>query len=385
MNLSMDCPPSSRPLPAALPVPPGALVSLLGLAAVALLLVSGSRAPAIPTVAPRPSPTAAPAPAPAAPLPRLLSETGFFDENPRRFAYSPQYPLWSDGAVKRRFCSLPEGEAIDGSRPDDWQLPTGTRFWKEFSFAGRRVETRFSEKQADGAFRFATYRWDDELHDGVLVPEQGERGVHELAPSVQHDLPSRADCRACHDGRRSSVLGFGALQLSPDRDPLAPHAETPSAEALDLRELVQRGLLRHLPPALLEQSPRIAAASPTARAALGYLFGNCSGCHNRSGPLADVGLDFDQLVGADAALGNGALASSVGQRSRFPLPDQQRSLRIAPGSFRHSAVWFRMNRRDGSQMPPLGTKLIDRAGTDLIQRFIAQELTSSRLNQGKAP
>jgi len=33
------------------------------------------------------------------------------------------------------------------------------------------------------------------------------------------------DCRACHEGRTTPVLGFSALQLSPDRDPNAPHAQ----------------------------------------------------------------------------------------------------------------------------------------------------------------
>ncbi len=37
--------------------------------------------------------------------------------------------------------------------------------------------------------------------------------------------PREADCRACHEGAAVPVLGFSALQLSSDRDPLAPHAD----------------------------------------------------------------------------------------------------------------------------------------------------------------
>jgi mono/diheme cytochrome c family protein len=257
---------------------------------------------------------------------------------------------------------LPEGQAIDASLPDDWALPVGTRFWKEFSFSGQRVETRFSEKLADGSFRFAAYVWDDVLGDGVLAPEAGRPGVHQLAPGVAHDVPSRSDCHACHDGRRSQVLGFGALQLS-----------------TELRQLALRGVLKNLPDALLETPPRIPAASESARAALGYLFGNCSGCHNASGPLADVGLDFDQRVTGERASPPSWLGAS-----RFHLPGEQHSLRIKPGAPQASAVWFRMSRRDGnSQMPPLGSKLVDRAGSDLVARFIAHDLVDSRLNQGK--
>ena len=94
-----------------------------------------------------------------------------------------------------------------------------------------------------------------------------------------YTIPSESDCRACHEGAPVPVLGFSALQLSSDRDPLAPHAEP--ANGLDLRALVARGWLRNLPPEMLEQPPRIAAASPTERAVLGYLHGNCGHCHSR--------------------------------------------------------------------------------------------------------
>jgi mono/diheme cytochrome c family protein len=353
MNLGMDAPGSSRPLPATTPVPIGALAF-----ATALVVAGGAGVIAADTAAvrstsvgvpPRPA-VAAPITAPE-PLPRLLSETGFSDANPRRFAYTPEYPLWSDGATKRRFFALPEGKTIDASQPDDWALPVG-----------KRVETRFSEKQSDGSVRFAAYVWDDALGDGVLAPEAGRPGVQQLAPGVAHDVPSRSDCHACHDGRRSQVLGFGALQLSSE-----------------LRQLVLRGLLKNLPDALLETPPGIPAASDSARAALGYLFGNCSGCHNASGPLADLGLDFDQRV-----TGAQANPPSWLGASRFHLPGEQHSVRIKPGAPQASAVWFRMSRRDGnSQMPPLGSKLVDHAGSDLVAHFITHDLLDYRLNQGK--
>lgn len=309
----------------------------------------------------------------AGPLPRLLSQTGLFDGSGERLAphvlvFSPQYPLWSDGATKRRWVFIPPGQSIDGTDPDAWVVPSGTRFWKELSF-GARVETRYLEKLADGSFRFATYRWDHALGDAVLVPEQGEIGVHALPGGSSHDLPSRADCRACHEGRRSVVLGFNALQLSPARDPLAAHTEALPPGAVDLPGLVARGLLHGFPPALLQPPPRIVASSATARAARGYLFGNCSGCHNASGPLAELGLNFDQSV-----LRPSLVDSGVSEPSRFRLPGEHASLRIAPGRPRQSAIWFRMQSREPlAQMPPLGTKLVDRAGVQLISRWITSD------------
>ena len=74
--------------------------------------------------------------------PPTLQETGLYSDfatlevDPRHLAFSPQYPLWTDGAAKRRWISLPPGSAIDGSDPDAWVFPVGTRLWKEFSFGG---------------------------------------------------------------------------------------------------------------------------------------------------------------------------------------------------------------------------------------------------------
>lgn len=312
-----------------------------------------------------------------APLPHLLSETGLFGaggQEPQALAFVPQYPLWSDGATKRRWVSIPAGESIDGSDPDSWVLPTGTRLWKELSFGERepeRVETRYLEKLPDGTFRFATYRWDSALGDAVLAPESGVSAVHALSEGKSHDLPGRADCRVCHEGRTGSVLGFNALQLSPDRDPLAPHAEPVPAGAVNLKSLVERGLLRGFPRELLEKPPRIVAGSALARAAQGYLFGNCSGCHNASGPLAELGLDFDQLVAAPSHE-----PSYVGAPSRFRLPGERASLRVAAGRPEQSAIWFRVQSRAPiAQMPPLGTKLVDRDGLRLISGWITSLAT----------
>jgi hypothetical protein len=311
------------------------------------------------------------------PLPRLLSETGLFaggGRKPQVLPFVPQYPLWSDGATKRRWVSIPAGESIDGSDPDNWVLPAGTRLWKELSFGERepeRVETRYLEKLPDGTFRFATYLWESALGDAVLAPEAGVSDVHALSEGKSHDLPGRADCRVCHEGRTTSVLGFNALQLSPDRDPLAPHAEPVPEGAVNLTSLVERGLLRGFPRELLQKPPRIVASSALARAAQGYLFANCSGCHNASGPLAELGLDFDQSVAAPSHE-----PTYVGAPSRFRLPGERASLRVARGRPEQSAVWFRMQSRALiAQMPPLGTKLVDRDGLRLISGWITSLAT----------
>src|SRR5262245_53694809 len=217
----------------------------------------------------------------AAPLPQRLADTGLFlpgstAVRPGNVLFTPQYPLWSDGAGKRRWFSLPAGTFIDATRPDAWEFPRGTRLWKEFAYGARKVETRFIERLSDGSWRFAAYVWDDDGTDAVLAPSAGVPSLSVArAPSGRYVIPAEADCRACHEGAAVPVLGASALQLSPDRDALAPHADPVDVAGIDLRGLLARGWLRNLPRELLDQPPRIAASSSVERAALGYLHANC--------------------------------------------------------------------------------------------------------------
>ncbi len=175
-------------------------------------------------------------------LPETLEQTGFSEAEAT--AFTPQYPLWSDGSDKRRWIALPPGAAIDKSNPDAWQFPAGTRAWKEFSRAGRKIETRFIERTSDGSWRYASYVWNEDGTRATLAPAQG---------ISKSGIPSRADCLACHEGAPVPILGYSAVQL---------HAKLPRA--------------------------------------LGYLHGNCGHCHNDSGPLATVELVLAQRVSAPA-------------------------------------------------------------------------------------
>jgi hypothetical protein len=279
-----------------------------------------------------------------APVPATLAETGLYDGDV--VAFAPQYPLWTDGAGKRRWLQLPAGTAIDAADLEHWRFPVGTRFWKEFSF-GRRIETRYMVLTAAG-WRHATYVWNTDGSEARLAPAAGVDRAAEIAPGAHHRIPAQADCRACHDDARP-VLGFGAVQLGPA-----------------LPALAARGLITGLPAAVLAAPPRIAARSADERAALGYLHGNCGGCHNPDS--TPPGLD---LVLAYPAAGAGvapALATTVGRASSF-APG---SPRIAAGHPERSLLVARMRARDPiTQMPPLGTVLADAGAVALVERWIA--------------
>lgn len=311
-------------------------------------------------------------------LPERLSETGLYVPGtlkvaPDRLSYSPQYPLWSDGAVKRRWLYLPPGTAIDASVPDRWEFPRGTRLWKEFGYA-RPIETRLIERLQDGSWRYAAYVWNEDGTDAVLAPDAGYRRHPALAaPSGYYTIPSRNDCRACHEGGPVPVLGITALQLSPLRDRLAPNAERKTFYDVDLLDLVARGLVINLPDEYRQQPPQIAATSPVERAALGYLHANCGHCHNDSGSLANLDFVLAQRARASNDETTNIFRSLVDVPSEFHLYGATQ--RIVPGEPAKSVLALRMRSRNPlAQMPPLGTRTVDNNAVLLIERWI-KELT----------
>jgi len=325
----------------------------------------------------------------AAEAPPRLSDTGLFvPGTPERLrpgvrGFQPQYVLWSDGASKRRWILLPRGASIDARDADAWRFPRGTKLWKEFAVDGRAVETRYIEHRADGGWTFASYVWNEAGSDALLAPERGVSVAVAGAPGGRYAVPGRFDCLACHGGAPTPVLGFSALQLSSDRDPLAPHAKAALSDDLDLQRLLSRGLLRGLPDEVAAQPPRIAAGSDLERAALGYLHANCGHCHHRAGGQVPVALTLAQRMAAPAASRAEVLQSLVEAPSRFQPPRPLRhpaSLPIvAPGQPHASVLVARLQSRQPLiQMPPLGTQVPDAEGLALVQRWIAHDLPSRK-------
>jgi hypothetical protein len=324
--------------------------------------------------------------------PAHLRETGLYSDWEHKLVaqdvltYSPQYPLWSDGAQKRRWIRLPRGKWINAANPDVWSFPVGTQFWKEFQF-DRRVETRYMRLLADGSWLFAAYFWNEDGTEAVLAPVGGINECHSITSGVRHNIPSVADCRACHEGGASPVLGFTALQLSPDRDQLAPNAEPLQRDEVgyvELGELIRLRLVRRLPVRFLQTAPRIHAPTPNARAVLGYLNANCGNCHNESGPLSTLGMSLAyRLVTAEAGQTPAAVRTTVG----VPVftgamgGGEQPLQRIASGQPDRSAIVQRMSSRHPvRQMPPLGTKVVDAKALELLNQWIAVDLSHPKSN-----
>lgn len=304
--------------------------------------------------------------------PPRLSQTGLYGKSgalaPGVRPFAPQYPLWSDGATKARWILLPKGATIDASEEDAWRFPVGTRVWKEFAFGGRKVETRLMWRATDKDWVFASYHWNAAQTEADLVPAKGQPEVVEIAPGKRHSIPSVVDCKACHDNAGTELLGFTALQLSPDRDPGALHGEPLAPGMVTLEHLVAEGRLRGARKDLLTRPPRL-PGDAQVRPLLGYLAANCGTCHRGDAPLPYLSLDLRPTAKA----GDVGLRTTVGQRGQYLIPGEaaEGSLLIAPGDPALSSLVHRMASRNPEvQMPPLGTLIPDEAALARLRAWI---------------
>jgi hypothetical protein len=247
-----------------------------------------------------------------------LSATGLYNAGTQEVRagirpWTPQYPLWSDAGAKERWILLPPGTQIDTSDVDRWVFPVGTKIWKQFSFLGRRVETRLIEKVAPAAaptsWTFKSFRWLADESDAVLASGDGVKDAAPTAFGTTHDIPSVGECLGCHSRGGDAVLGFEALQLSGDVDPLvlADGLRAPGDVTLD--DLVAEGLLTAAP----SRTPRIASDSAIARWSMGFMHANCGNCHNPQGPAATTGLLLRHESAAARERDEPAYATAVNQ------------------------------------------------------------------------
>lgn len=311
-------------------------------------------------------------------LPERLSETGLYlpgtqTVDPRNRPFAPQYPLWTDGAHKARWIQLPAGARIDARNVDAWEFQVGTRLWKEFAFGGRKVETRVIWRSSPDAWSYATYVWNEDQSDAILAPADGVADLVEVAPGKRHSVPGREDCRSCHDNGGPPVLGFSALQLSPDRDPAAPHAEPLQPGMVTLQTLTDERWLDGAPPDLATRPPRIPGDART-RATLGYLSANCGHCHNEGSAAATVRFPLKMPAYATPEQVEAAVAALAARTTKWDLPHSTpgTTSALSPGAPDLSALFVRMrSRRPSSQMPPLGTVTPDAEAIALVSAWIA--------------
>jgi hypothetical protein len=278
---------------------------------------------------------------PLGPFPATIAGLGLDDE--RALPYDTRYPFWANGAEKDRLVVLPA--PIDNTVRDRWAFPAGTLLFKTFRFPGaaRPAETRVLRRTDDG-WDYAAYRWRDDADDGDLLELAEPTPVPVSVDGVAFDhlIPSRLDCRTCHEQPRGVVLGLDELGLGAD----------------GLAALDDAGLLAVPPPA----DPEEIVAAPLERDALGVLEASCAHCHDGGdGPSSA----FDLRHGA-------AVASTLCQ----PTSESHTAAgyRIVPGdpgaSILFLAVSGETDDPEVKAMPPLGVQHRDAAGIEVLRAWI---------------
>ncbi len=301
----------------------------------------------------------------ATPPPTLIC-TGLYadivakDLAPGVTAYAPAVPLWSDGADKQRWISLPAGTVIDTGDPNEWKFPVGTKAWKEFSRDGHRVETRLWQKVSDTYWVNATYAWNG---DETAAMKSAGGDIPFGADGDTYHIPTNDECEKCHRGRTDRLLGFEQIGLG-----------LPGATGMTLDQLVATGRLS-APPASTVMAigdDGTGVAAP----ALAWLHSNCgTTCHNGNSNATAypsglrLRLDAMQLDGRSSADFD-SLRTSVGVSVNAPAWKGQ--TRIVPGDPTRSLLYHLIaNRGTGNQMPPIASRIVDTEHTPLVEAWIA--------------
>jgi len=310
-------------------------------------------------------------------FPPTLVETGLYCDfannviSPSNKKFRPKYELWSDGAVKTRWFYLPPNSKVDTMDMDHWQMPVGARFWKEFKYNGKRIETRLIVRTGPGAndFNYAAYKWSaDEKTATLWNAGTGEKDYAPIGPGAEgilHDIPSEAECGRCHGPLPEHILGFSAIQLSHNL----------AGEGENITTLSAAKLLSATPDAGGFTVP----GNAVEEAALGFLHANCGNCHNETSTGVTANITVPYIV--RVLVGNTTVASTktyqtavnVAHSPGLPLPGDAGigNYRIQGGSPDASELHYRMSvRGTGAQMPPIDTKLTTPDGLTIIENWI---------------
>ncbi|HEY0254576.1 MAG TPA: hypothetical protein VGC41_23780, partial [Kofleriaceae bacterium] len=297
--------------------------------------------------------------------------------SPGVMEYTPQFPLWADTAAKRRWFQLPAGTKIDTTDMDHWVFPVGTKFWKEFSRDGKKVETRLIERiyEPDSplSWIYVSYAWNATEDATTQAPAAGVMNAN----GTDHDIPSVFACKSCHESLPPTrVLGFGAIDLD---------WGGVNADDITLHKLVDMNLLTTNPPAVAAAAPFYPIAGTAAQVAgLGYVHANCGHCHNPLSSthnnvamelrmnVAEVGVYHDTAayrtaVNQPALSGSAGVTDTSCSSNGTPYP-----CIIKAGNPTQSVMHARFTSMPGSSihMPQLGSEMTDPTGTTVITNWI---------------
>jgi len=315
---------------------------------------------------------------PSTNFPQTLSATGLFanlttlSPAPGLLPYAVNLPFWSDHAIKRRWFSIPASGKIGWFQDEPWTFQVGSLWVKHFDLeltrgdptTRKRIETRLLVRTQDGVYG-VSYRWNEAGTEASLAADEGEdidlAVVEDSIPRTQRwHIPSRSDCRSCHNEQAGYALSFNTRQLNLE-------SNIQGFSGNQLTTLQSAGYFSTPLPAATTL-PRHFRANETTfsleERARSYLAVNCSYCHQSGSNTPGTWDGRSALTLAETGLINGT-ANNTGSDPLNRL--------IVPGDHTHSIVLNRIATRNGfTRMPPLGSNELDRASIDLVESWINQ-------------
>lgn len=316
-------------------------------------------------------------------FPALLSETGAFTDTanmepaPFLVPYEVNSPLWSDGALKKRWIVMPNDgppyqstvEQAVWTQKYEWFFPFGTVFIKHFELPVnegdpavlRRLETRFLVIDGEGKAYGLTYRWRPDGSDADLVDVDGseeEIDVITLGGQIRQQTwtyPSQNQCMQCHTPQSRYVLGANNRQLN-----RMVYYEGATEPQNQLIAWSNAGLIQTLTMTDLEMIPFLADlddATTQEHRARSYLDVNCSHCHQPGGVRALFDARYDTPLVAQGFI-NGRSAEVSGDTL------------LVPGDPESSFMFHRLGLLGPGQMPPIAKNVVHEAAVALLNDYI---------------
>ena len=331
-------------------------------------------------------------PPPTKLMPKLISQTGIFADltnlAPADFLipYTVNSPLWSDGAAKTRFFTLPKNTVIGFAANGEWTFPGGSVFVKHFDLPVddsnpkiiRRLETRIMVRDTNGYVYGASYKWRADHSDADIVTtgfnEDIAIATAEGSRTQKWFYPGRQDCLTCHTPAAGGVLGLKTRQLNGSfkypNGVTGNQLHTLGHIGIFDGAFDDRKIFRYAH--LVNVTNTAAALQLRVRS---YLDANCAMCHRPGGAGAFFDARFDTPLKKQNLI-NGAVANQLNIAGAKV---------IVPGDTNKSILFYRVSRVGENQMPPLGKNVVDDKAVAVIGKWInSLHATAASLPKGWA-